>query len=602
MLGFLKNNVKLFKKSIKDIFIFEIIYKILFIIIVFPISAILIKFTLQMSGYKYLTNDVLFTYLKSPITIISFILILILNLTYLTLEYYIVSIIMQLKRTETSITKKEFLKLTSNLILNTFRAKNIGFIFLSILYGIITNIMVWFSLSTATKIPDEITRYLNRQPVFIVLIITFISILYLVGFLFIFSIQFYSLNGSNLSSCLKYSIKLIKNRYFRLLGIYLLWNICILMVVVLTYLVAILLIIAILNIIKVDSSIQMAIFLGIFKYINYVVLILGSIFSVSMNFAFITNLYNRYLLNNFNNEFKRTSKPEDFTKGKKVIMSISISIVVCLSIVTSYFVLSDASLQYWVGLKTPNITSHRGSSYYAPENTMLAMEYAVRDLSDYVEIDVQQTKDGEIVVIHDTSLKRTTGVNKNVYQVTYDEIKDLDAGKWFDKNLQDARIPTLSEVLEYCKGKIKLNIEIKGYQHSKNLEEKVVEIVESYDMVDDCCFSSFNYNSLKKIKQCNKDMKTGYIISSGYGDFSKMKYADFFSIRATAVTSNMIKEIHSSKKQVHVWTVNSATQMRNLMQMGVDNIITDNPILANEVINSNHSSTTLLEILDLIFE
>lgn len=602
MIGFLKNNFKLLKKSIKDIFIFEILYKVIFAILILPISLSILKFTYEVSGYKYLTNDVLFLYLKNPITIISFIVILLLNLIYLAAEYYSVCVIMQLNRTNVDISVRDFIKLIVNLIKNTFKLKNIGILFISIIYGLISNIMVWFSISTATKIPDEITRYLNTNPIYNVLIVLLIVALYLIGIFFIFTIHFYALNGSDFSSSLNHSKKLIRNKYIRVASVYILWNIFILLCVVLTYLIVILLIIAGLNLFRVDSNVQMAIFLGIFKYVNYLILIFGSIFSISMNFAFITNLYNRYLLNNFNTEFKKTSKPSDYSKGKKVVIIVSVSILMCLSAVTSYFVLSDATLQYWVGLNTPKITSHRGSSYYAPENTMLAMEYAVRDLSDYVEIDVQQTKDGEVIVMHDASLKRTTGVNKKVYEVTYDEIKDLDVGKWFDKNLQDARIPTLDEVLEYCKGKIKLNIEIKGYEYSKNLEEEVVKLVEKHDMVKDCCVSSFNYESLKKVKEFNQDIKTGYIISSAYGDFSRMKYSDFFSIRATAVTSNMIKEIHSAKKQVHVWTVNSSKQMRNLMQIGVDNIITDNPVLANEVINSKHSSTTFLEILDLIFE
>lgn len=602
MLGFFKNNFKLLKISIKDLILFEIILKAMFFILILPISTILIKLTYKISGYKYLTNDVLFSYLKNPITITIFIIILLLNLLYLLLEYYCITKIMHLNINNKRLKQEKFIKQISYLMLNTFRPKNIGFLLLVPIYGLITNIMIWFSLSTATKIPYKITRYLTNNPIYILIICIFVIIVYLLGMMLMFAIHFYALNKSSFVKSIKYSIKIIKDRYLKFLWKFIIWNIIILLIIILLYLLSILLLILIINIMKINSHIQMAVFLKVFKYLNYVILIIGSVFSVLMNFSFIANLYNKYHLKRFSEEFRKNSRPSDDKQNNNVILAIVVTFIISVGMVTSYFILNDTNVKYWIGLKTPQITSHRGSSYYAPENTLLAIEYAVRDLANYVEIDAQQTKDGKIVIIHDTSLKRTTGVDKKINEVTYDEIKDLDAGKWFDNNLQDAKIPTLDEVLEYCKGKIKLNIEIKGYKYSNDIEEKVVKIIEKYGMEKDCVITSFNYNSLKKVKKLNNNIKSGYIISSGYDDFSKLKYADFFSMRATSLTPNMVKEIHSFNKQVHVWTVNNPNQIRKLMRMGVDNIITDNPILANEVINSVHSSTTLLEVLGLILK
>lgn len=125
--------------------------------------------------------------------------------------------------------------------------------------------------------------------------------------------------------------------------------------------------------------------------------------------------------------------------------------------------------------------AHRGSSYEAPENTMLAFKNAVKATADYIELDVHETKDGEIVVIHDDNLKRTTGVNKKVYNMTYDEIKDLDAGSYFgdEEEFKKCRIPTLEEVMSYTKGKIKLNIEIKLSAYEPDLVEGVAALIEN---------------------------------------------------------------------------------------------------------------------------
>lgn len=600
MIAFLKNNIKLFKKSFKNILLFEIVYKLIFIILLLPISTLLTKLSIKVAGYKYLTNENFFAFLRSPVTIISFLIIIFLILVYLTFEFYCVYTILQLSRINQKMDIDDFIKTNIDLIINTLNLKNFGFLFLSLIYGIITNVMIWFSISSITKIPDEITRYLNKNPVIYISIFIFVGVIYLVGVLLIFSINYFAINGLTFKESIKNAVSLIKNKYIKILSLYIVWNIAILIFMILVYVIVIILLILGIRLLVQNSGIHMAVFLEIFNILNYIIIILGSVVSISANFCFITNLYNRFVFNNFNSEFTKTAKLKK--NDDRIMMIITLSTLGILSTIASYLMLNDANVKQWIGIKTPFITSHRGSSYYAPENTMLAIEYAVRDLSDYVEIDVQETKDGEIIIIHDLSLKRTTGVNKKVHEVTYDEIKNLDAGKWFDKNLQDATIPTLDEVLDYCKGKIKLNIEIKGYKYAKHLEEKVVEKIKEHNMEKDCFVSSFNYESLKKVKELSNEIKTGYIVSSGYGDFSKMKYVDFFSIRATAVNRKMINEIHASDKDVHVWTINSANQMKTLTQLGVDNIITDNPVLANEVIHGKNTSTTFLEMLDIIFE
>lgn len=248
------------------------------------------------------------------------------------------------------------------------------------------------------------------------------------------------------------------------------------------------------------------------------------------------------------------------------------------------------------------ITSHRGSSISAPENTIHALQSSVDEMADFAEIDVQQTKDGVSVIVHDQNLKRTTGMNANIWTKTYDQIKDLDAGSWFAPEFADARIPTLEEAVVFSKGKIKLNIEIKPHTKYKNLEKDVVRIIEENDFVEECVITSFNYGSLTKIKKLNSDIKTGCILSPVYGEFYDMKYSDFYSLEKNFLTARMVYQIHQRGKKVHVWTVNSEEYLDKMAKLGVDNIITDDPVLARNILYSKDLPDYTVNFLKLIFD
>ena len=248
------------------------------------------------------------------------------------------------------------------------------------------------------------------------------------------------------------------------------------------------------------------------------------------------------------------------------------------------------------------ITSHRGLSSEAPENTIPAIELAIEKFSDYAEIDVQETKDGVVILLHDSSLKRTTGVKKSIWNVTYEELLTYDAGSWFGNEYIGTVIPTLEEVLEVCQNRIKLNIEIKINGHEQYLIEKVVDLLEEYNFIDQCVITSTSYSALARVKELNSDIKTGYIMSIAYGYFYNKEYADFFSVKSSFITESMVRTAHSLGKEVHAWTVNSTTEVERLKQIGVDNIITDNPVKVREIISNANAIVTFKELLGLLEE
>ena len=263
------------------------------------------------------------------------------------------------------------------------------------------------------------------------------------------------------------------------------------------------------------------------------------------------------------------------------LLNTSWALVIVISALTlsaAHFMIESVDFR-----DSTSITAHRGSSITAPENTLAAIVLAVEEGADYVEIDVQETKDGSIVLVHDKDLLRVFGIRKGIWEVTYDELKDLDSGGWFSSEFSDQRLQTLDQVIKAVKGKAMLNIELKFNGHQKQLATEVVRIVRENDFQDQCILTSLDYQGLRRAKAAGPEIRAGIIVTSALGDITKLE-TDLLSVSASAVSRDLIDRAHAKDLEVHVWTVNDVPTMNRLIGMGVDSIITDSPKLLGEVI------------------
>ena len=247
------------------------------------------------------------------------------------------------------------------------------------------------------------------------------------------------------------------------------------------------------------------------------------------------------------------------------------------------------------------VTAHRGASVKYPENTMAAFVGAKKQGADWAELDVQQTKDKQIIVSHDTNLKRVTGVDKDVINMTYSEIEKLDAGKFKDVKFVGEKIPLLEEVIDYAKeNNLKLNIELKPTGKEKDFEKQVVDLIKEKEFVDDCVITSQVYEVLENVKKVDKDIETVYVMSIAYGDITKLKYADHFSVEASNVSTELVKKVHKEGKQLYVWTVNTKESIESMVEYNVDNIITDDVPLAQKTIEESRQSNLINEFIKFV--
>lgn len=248
------------------------------------------------------------------------------------------------------------------------------------------------------------------------------------------------------------------------------------------------------------------------------------------------------------------------------------------------------------------VTAHRGSSIVAPENTMAAILQAVEDGADYIEIDVQESADGVVVLIHDTDLRRLAGLQQNVWEVDWNEMQNTDVGSWFSEDFSEERIPSLEQVIEAVKGEAKLNIEIKLNGHDQNLEAEVVRLLRKADFIDQAIVMSLDYGAVRKVAELEERIPAGLTLSARVGNPTGFE-VDFLAVGAGAVTRDLVARAHREGMEVHAWTVNEVDQMLTMIHLGVDNIITDRPdvlvALLEERSEMTNAEKMLLYLSDL---
>ena len=230
------------------------------------------------------------------------------------------------------------------------------------------------------------------------------------------------------------------------------------------------------------------------------------------------------------------------------------------------------------------IIAHRGAAGAAPENTMAAIQRAIADGTDWVEIDVQETRDGQVIVVHDSDFMKLAGNPMKVWEGDLAQARQIDIGSWFDPAFSEQRVPTLAEVLQVIRqSDARLVIELKYYGHDVQLEQRVVDIVEAADMADRVAVMSLKLEGVQKIQALRPKWHAGLLAVTALGDITRLD-VDFLAVNQSKANAAFIRRAHNAGKTVFVWTVNDALSLSHWMSMGVDGIITDEPALARDIL------------------
>ena len=604
LIGLIKN---LLSHNFRTLFLFELFYKLFAYGFFTPLLVWLIEESIELAGLHYLSGATVGKWLLSPHTWLLAIIVMILLACYVLIDMTAVIICVDSAKRNEYVSGYTLLWESVKGVTRVFHIKNIPMLVYVLCLIPILGLSFLTGYTTSIQVPAFIGRavldFLQRYWFMILILVILLAVI----FRYVYAIFYYVLEKKSFLKACERSHYLIYRMYFKDLLKLFLWQIACYVVYTLIIAFAILIIIGMASLFSRIEFIH-AIMISIIQGMMGAVQVLFSCLVVPISTLFLSLMFyqNKEVIGEPVEENRYKSREYGMSKRKqRIVMLLAMSVLILMNINNIYH-LAEGALSDSVELAHMiEITAHRGDSAEHPENTMVAFESAIDCGCEWIELDVQQTADGEIIVMHDSNLLRTAGIDKNVWEVTYDEIRDLDIGSYMDKEFADVRISTLSEVIEACQGRIKLNIEIKPTGHETDLVERVVDMIHEYHLEDDCVVASMSYGSISRVKECDSNISTVFVMKTAYGYFADLEAADAFSIKNTYITQNIVESIHLQGKQVYAWTVNSGRTMERMYDMGVDNLITDKPLFARTKVFEFENSTIInqyIKMLTSLFE
>ncbi len=240
----------------------------------------------------------------------------------------------------------------------------------------------------------------------------------------------------------------------------------------------------------------------------------------------------------------------------------------------------------------PLVIAHRGASATAPENTLAAFRLAIEQEADAIELDVDLTRDGHVIVMHDATLDRTTDGHGRVADLALDEIQRVDAGTWKSEQFKGQRVPLLEEVFEELGRWLLINVEIKDMSvRGSGLERKVAALITKYDLIERVIVSSFNPLALWRVKHADARLACALLVAPDLPIFLRdawlaplIPHLNARHPHYSQITKAAVARWHTQGLMVNTWTANQANVIQAVQQAGVDGIIGDDPVLIRKTL------------------
>ena len=602
----LKQTWKTIRYNIRSLLIFEAGYRAATFFLVMQLVRFFVDFSLKQQGFSYLTAENYKEFLQYPLSVVFLALVFLVILIFYFVEVAALLCGFVYSAKEKKLYAGDFFILGIKKTVSFFRHSKVSWLVCAACSGPFLAAYFLVREISYIQILEFTARQIYKEIKSPMLIYGFLGVLLLISFLFVFALPYCILEKKKNWQGFLSGMKLFRTHWKRILLDFCFLHVFMLLFILITYSVVMLILAAGVFFFK-PEAVKIS---SIFIYSEYVNMALG-IYAGGVqligSIAFVYTVYTKFHIQPKDEEehlfYKKMEQYFWYSKlGRRKAAGLLTALFVLLEgIYFGFLVINhDTTLSHLAA--DTEITAHRGGAWKAPENTISALQYTIDSGADYAEVDVQETKDGELILLHDDSLKRTAGVKKNVWDMTLKQIEKLDAGASFHKKFRGEKIPEFTEVLKFCKGRLDLNIEIKYNGKNKGIVNKVVRAIKENHFEDHCVVTSMNYQFLKQIKKIAPEIRTGYIMTMTYGGVQGMEAADFFSVKHTYVDEKFVTQAHALGKEVHVWTVNYKGDAKRMLDIGADNIITDDPIMVRKVQNrESGSSTGYVELLKYAF-
>lgn len=576
----------LFKKNVKTIFLFEMFYLALFFIIGEPIINLLCNLSFKAAGISYLAMDTLGTYFLSPLSLLCLIIVTLFFSYCVFVEISAMIIALDYSHQDKKISLMELFGAAFSNSLRIFKPKNLLLIVYILLFLPLMSVISFSSITYSLSIPGFIQDFIKANTTLLIIVSVVLLIFFILLLKSILSFQYFTIEKENFINSIKKSSKLLKKKKIRILF----------SIAIKTILVAIIHIAA--------STILALLFYFIYGAITKskdersfiisftVIFTILSTLIVPLNFSIISDKFYKYSEEK-NIEYKRNYNHPIMKRSIAVVL-----LVVCVIglILSTIFEKDIPALKTNMFDNDVIVIAHRGYSQNAPENNMPAFQKAIDVNCPMIELDVHQTKDGVVVVTHDANINRIAKVDKNVYDLTFDELEKYDVGSWFSNEYKGLKVATLDQVIKLCKeNNTTLQIELKPTGHEENFEENVIKVVRDNKFENMCFLASLKADCIQKCKKLAPDIPTLYIMAIAIGDLTPIDYANAFSIEESNVDEELVNQSHSVNKPIYVWTINDKDSVEDLISQNIDGILTDNvEEIQEEVDKINNTKSNLL--------
>ncbi|MDY4522431.1 MAG: glycerophosphoryl diester phosphodiesterase membrane domain-containing protein [Atopobium sp.] len=599
----IRSVIRLLARNFWTLLGFEALLRLLTTLALVPVVQFFIDNLMAFYGYSFITLESLPIFLSHPGVIVAIMLLLLVLSAISIFDVSAVLLIFDQSREDKDITMREALSFGLKQAARTFYPRNILLPLYALLLVPLLNLGITSNIINSIPIPEFIMDYILENQAYTAL---YALVGLVLGYMFIrliYTFPSFLLEGKSFVKSVKRSVSLTRKHFWgdlvSIVGLKLLFDGVLIVIVIIPS------IIAMLVFLSSASTFIKSIVIGIVAATAVAIMLLTFILGSATSYAIVCARYwNR--LTTLEEEIpnpeppKWISRPTSPTNRWIIGIAAASYVVLCVS-ATSYAQYSITNKNEKIDTPAPQVevTAHRGASKHYPENTMAAFRGAKLQGADWVELDVQQSKDGVLFIAHDSNFIRISGVNKNAWEMDYSEIAKLDASGLLNKQYKGERYPTLKQVLAWAKtNNMRLNVELKPNKHYFNLEAQTAQEIRDAGMTKNVIVTSQNYDCVKNIARVAPDMSRVYVMSLVYGKIDELDAANIYSVEENSCTERFVRYAHENGKQVLAWTINRPANMERVLENGVDNIITDDVPTAKRVIASNSSEITVDSLIN----
>lgn len=588
----------LMKDNLKPLVLFEVMYRFFGVVIIGPILYWLFMFSIRLAGYTYITHRAFLSYVFQPSTLMVGLVAAMIIVVYITFELIVLTVCFHDSKSGRKHTLSS-LMITSGIKLKALMKKRRFGVFIVVFFFIFAvHSMHVVGVVQTLQLPVVIREQLLAMPWFYPTVALVTALGIIVFFKMVFALPHMVIHNKSFIHARKQGYRHLNQRKHILEG---------------------LIINGVLNIVLYSVYAVMMFIAGGAVYVAATTVVVGRVLlsvvvTIYAVFGFIASM----CIIPINvawvvSSQKQSSQAIEVSSPKplllKPIQRYIIGLVMLIVVIMNALTVNAAIREVRApidALNQPLVIAHRGSSLRAPENTIASIDLALEERADAVEFDIRITSDGKAVLMHDVTIGRTTNISTNqaINATSFDTLRALDAGSWFSEDFKGEQVPTLEEALRRIQGEAIAHVELKV--STPALEAELVTLLRDLDMVQDTIVYAFDPEILQNIKALDEDIETLLLLAAFYGNVSALLDYDFvdgYGVSYGLLTArpDAFQGLREAGKFVYVWTINDRPRMQDAIDIGVDGIITDDPLKAHDVIKTYETPSRIPALLENLF-